>query len=49
LAQGLIGANFVKPQPIQEFRDLTRTRKELVREIVRRMQRIHTVLEEAHI
>ena len=35
LAHGLIRASFVPPQPIQELRDLTRTRKELTREIVR--------------
>ena len=32
LAQGLIAGNFVPPAPIQELRDLTRTRKQLVRE-----------------
>jgi hypothetical protein len=31
LAHGLIRASFVPPQPIQELRDLTRTRKELTR------------------
>ena len=40
---------FVPPQPIQELRDLTRTRKELTREIVRHTQRIQAVLEEANI
>jgi len=49
LAHGLIRASFVPPQPIQELRDLTRTRKELTREIVRHTQRIHAVLEEANI
>src|SRR5262249_34005155 len=34
LAHGLIRASFVPPQPIQELRDLTRTRKQLTREIV---------------
>jgi transposase len=48
-AHGLIRASFVAPQPIQELRDLTRTRKELTREIVRHTQRIHAVLEEAKI
>ena len=49
LAHGLIRASFVPPRPIQELRDLTRTRKELTREIVRHTQRIHAVLEEANI
>ena len=49
LAHGLIRASFVPPQPIQELRDLTRTRKELTREIVRHTQRIQSVLEEANI
>ena len=33
LAHGLIRGSFVPPAPIQELRDLTRTRKQLVREI----------------
>ena len=37
------------PQPIQELRDLTRTRRELTREIVRHTQRIQATLEEANI
>lgn len=49
LAHGLISASFVPPQPIQELRDLTRTRKELGREIVRHTQRIQSVLEQANI
>ena len=49
LAHGLIRASFVPPQPIQELRDLTRTRKELTREVVRHTQRIQAVLEEANI
>ena len=35
LALGLIRSSFVPPAPIQELRDLTRTRKQLVREIAR--------------
>ena len=46
LAHGLIRASFVPPQPIQELRDLTRTRKQLSREIVRHTQRLQAVLEE---
>jgi transposase len=49
LAHGLIRSSFVPPQPIQELRDLTRTRKQLGREIVRHTQRIQAVLEEANI
>jgi transposase len=49
LAHGLIRASFVPPQPIQELRDLTRTRRELVREIVRHTQRIQATLEEANV
>src|SRR5271166_1295923 len=45
LAHGLIRASFVPPQPIQELRDLTRTRRELTREIVRHTQRIQATLE----
>ena len=54
LAHGLVRASFVPPQPIQDLRDqdlrdLTRTRRELRREIVRHTQRIQAVLEEANI
>ena len=49
LAHGLIRASFVPPQPIQELRDLTRTRKQLTREIVQHTQRIQAVLKEANI
>src|ERR1700761_4968056 len=45
LAHGLIRASFVPPQPIQELRDLIRTRRELTREIVRHTQRIQATLE----
>jgi len=34
LAHGLIRSSLVPPRPIQELRDLTRTRKQLVREVV---------------
>jgi transposase len=40
LAHGLIRSSFVPPQPIMELRDLTRTRKQLTREIVEHTQRI---------
>lgn len=49
LAHGLIRASFVPPQPIQELRDLTRTRKQLGREVVQHSQRIQAVLEEANV
>ena len=49
LAHGLIRASFVPPQPIQELRDLTRTRKQLGREVVQHTQRIQAVLEEANV
>jgi transposase len=49
LAHGLIRASFVPPQPIQDLRDLTRTRKQLGREIVQHTQRIQAVLEEANV
>ena len=49
LAHGLIRSSFVPPTPIQELRDLTRTRKQLVREISQHTQRIQKVLEDANI
>jgi transposase len=49
LAHGLIRASFVPPGPIQELRDLTRTRKQLVREVVQHKQRIQKVLEDANV
>jgi transposase len=49
LALGLIRSSFVPPAPIQELRDLTRTRKQLVREAARHTQRIQKTLEDANI
>ena len=49
LAHGLIRGSFVPPAPIQELRDLTRTRKQLVREINRHTLRIQKVLEDANV
>jgi len=49
LAHGLIRSSFVPPEPILELRDLTRTRKQLRREIVAHTQRIQRVLEEANV
>jgi transposase len=49
LAHGLIRSSFVPPAPIQELRDLTRTRKQLVRERTQHVQRLQKVLEDANI
>src|SRR6202041_2147669 len=49
LAHGLIRASFVPPMPIQELRDLTRTRKQLVREISQHSSRIQKILEDANL
>src|SRR3984885_12265232 len=49
LAHGLIRGSFVPPTSIQELRDLTRTRKQLVREISRHTLRIQKTLEDANL
>jgi len=49
LALGLIRSSFVPPAPIQELRDLTRTRKQLVRESARHTQRLQKTLEDANV
>jgi len=49
LAHGLIKASFVPPTEIRELRDLTRTRRQLVRQRVRHVQRIQKTLEDANI
>ena len=49
LALGLIRGSFVPPAPIQELRDLTRTRKQLVREIARHTLRLQKTLEDANV
>lgn len=49
LAHGLIRSSFVPPTPVQDLRDLTRTRKQLVREIARHTQRLQKTLEDANI
>jgi transposase len=48
LAHGLIAPSFVPPRPIQELRELTRTRRQLVREIGQHSQRIQRVLQDAN-
>jgi transposase len=49
LAHGLVRSSFVPPEPIQELRDLTRTRKQLTREIARHTLRIQKTLDQANI
>jgi len=49
LAHGLIRGSFVPPEPVQEVRDLTRTRKQLVREIAQHTLRIQKTLETANV
>jgi len=49
LAHGLIRSSFVPPTPVQEMRDLTRTRKQLAREMTQHVQRIQKTLECANI
>src|SRR5262249_37841289 len=46
---GLIRSSMVPPTQIQQMRDLTRTRKQLTREIVQHTQRIQKVLEDANV
>lgn len=49
LAHGLIRSSFVPPARIQELRDLTRTRKQLVREVSQHTMRIQKTLEDSNI
>jgi transposase len=49
LAHGLIRSSFVPPAAIQQLRDLTRTRKQIVREISQHSLRIQKVLEDANL
>jgi transposase len=49
LAHGLVSASFVPPAEIEELRDLTRTRRQLVRQRVQHVQRIQKTLEDANI
>lgn len=49
IAHGLVRASFVPPEPIQDLRDLMRTRKQLAREVVEHTQRIQKVLEGCNI
>lgn len=49
MAHGLIRASFVPDIQTQELRALLRTRKQLIRERTRHVQRIHKALEDANI
>src|SRR5215210_9275435 len=49
LAHGLIRSSFVPPAPVQDLRDLTRTRKQLMGEIARHTLRIQKTLEDANL
>jgi transposase len=49
LAHGLIRGSFVPPARIQELRDLTRTRKQIVREMSQHTLRIQKTLEDANL
>ncbi|MFP2964475.1 IS110 family transposase, partial [Myxococcus sp. 1LA] len=49
LVHGLVRASFVPPAPIQHLRDLTRTRKQLVREVAQHTQRVQKTLEDANL
>jgi transposase len=49
VAHGLIRSSFVPPEPVQDLRDLTRTRKQLAREVVQHTNRVQKVLESANI
>lgn len=49
LGHGLIRSSFVPPAPIQELRDLTRTRRQLVHEVARQVLRLQKTLEDANL
>jgi transposase len=49
LQHGLLSPSFVPPPAIRDLRDLTRQRTQLVRERAMVVNRIHKVLEDAHI
>ncbi len=49
VAHGLIRSSLVPEPPMQELRELTRTRKQLVRERAQHVQRIQKVLEDANV
>ena len=49
LAHGLIRGSFVPPGAIQELRDITRTRKQLVQQVAQATLRIQKTLEDANV
>lgn len=49
VAHGLIRGSFVPPAPIQELRDLTRTRKQLVRQMAQHSLHLQKTLEDANL
>jgi transposase len=49
LAHGLIRGSFVPPAPVQDLRQLTRTRKQLVRERASHVQRVDKILQNANL
>jgi transposase len=49
LAHGLVKPSFVPPPAIQELRDLTRTRKQLIRERARHVQRVQKTLDAVNV
>lgn len=49
LAHGLLQGSFIPPEPIRDLRDLTRQRKQLVRQRASCIQRIQKVLEDTNI
>lgn len=49
LAHGLIRSSFVPPTAVQDLRDLTRTRKQLMAELARHTLRIQKTLEDANL
>jgi transposase len=49
LAHALVRGSFVPKRPVQQLRDLTRARKQLVRERVQHVQRLQKVLEDANL
>jgi transposase len=49
LAHGLVRPSFIPPPEIQELRDLTRTRRQFVREIARHKLRLQKTLEDANV
>ena len=49
LAHGLVASSFVPPEPIMELRDLTRTRRQLGREVTQHKQRVQKVLEDCNV